>query len=114
DQATTQYYAMVSQLPDSGVDRKLPIYRGKALLAYAFLQNKNEAMADTILQEAVHEFLPESTPEGFMQSQFNAEKGMAYLQYGNYKEAEECAGIALKLNADNVTALQLKEWLPKK
>jgi tetratricopeptide (TPR) repeat protein len=49
-----------------------------------------------------------------MQSQFNAEKGLAYLQCGNYKEAEEFADTALELNHDNVSAIQLQEWLPKK
>lgn len=113
DQATTQYYTMVAQLPDSGADRKLPIYRGKVLLAYAFLQNKNEAMADTILQEAVHEFLPENTPKGFIQSQFNAEKGLLCLQQAEYREAANYALLALAYNADNSTAKQLQEWLPK-
>ena len=113
DQATAQYYAMVAQLPDSGVDRKWPIYRGKVLLSYAFLQKKNEAVADTILQEAVHEFLPQNTPEGFIQSQFNAEKGIGYLQHAEYKKAANYALLALANNPNNTTARQLQEWLPK-
>ena len=113
NQATTQYYTMVAQLPDAGVERKWPIYRGKVILAYAFLQNKNEAMADTILQEAVNEFLPENTPEGFIQSQFNAEKGLAYLQQAEYKKAANYTLLALASNPNNVTARQLQDWLPK-
>lgn len=114
NQATTQYYTMVAQLPKTGVDRKLSVYRGKVLLAYAFLKNDNEPMADTILQEAVHEFLPDTAPEEYIQSQFNAEKGLAYLQISHYKEAEAYANKALELNHDNVTAKQLKEWMPIK
>lgn len=112
NQAISLYYTMVSRLPKTGIERKLPIYRGKTLLAYAFLKKNQLAMADTILQEAVREFLPEDTPENFVLSQFYAEKGLGYLQDADFKKVQQFTQQALALNPDNMSARQLQDWLP--
>jgi tetratricopeptide (TPR) repeat protein len=112
-QASAIYSAMVAKLPDSGAERKLSIYRGKILLAYAFLKTGNEPMMETILREAVQEFYSGPKSHEEIESQILAEKGSIYLQAGNYKKAEENASQSLKYNPNNATSLQILEWLPK-
>lgn len=113
DQAATLYSTMVMQLPDSGFERKLAIYKGKMVLAYAFLKTENEPMMETILEEAVQEFYSASKTPEECESQILAERGSVYLQVGHYQKAEENALESLRLNPNNAVSLQMLEWLPK-
>jgi len=113
DHAATVYSTLVIQLPEAGLDRKFAIYKGKMLLAFAFLKTGNETMMEAILQKAVPEFFSDSKTKEEIESQILAEKGVAHLQMGSIQKAEELALESLRLDPTNATSLQMLEWLPR-
>lgn len=113
DHAATDYSTLIIQLPEAGLERKFAIYKGKMLLALAFLKTGNETMMEAILQEAIPEFFSDSKTKEETESQILAEKGLANMQIGNIQKAEELALESIRLDPTNTTSLQMLEWISR-